>query len=510
MIETNYNPDVLSCLANLSNDEVFTPPHLANQILDLLPVEIWSNKDAKFLDPVSKSGVFLREIAKRLMVGLEKQIPDKQSRINHIYKNQLYGIAITELTSLLSRRSVYCTKTANGKYSVFDGFDNEQGNIIYKSILHTWKNGKCEFCGASSNQEVYSREDSLESYAYPFIHLDITKTIFKNMKFDVIVGNPPYQLNDGGGTGSSAKPIYNLFIEQAKKLRPKYLTMIVPARWYSGGKGLDEFRGEMLKDKSIRRLVDFSDSRDCFPGVDIAGGVCYFLWDRENKGICEVESKRKDLIIKSSRYLDEFDTFVRDNLAINIIQKVKQQSNSFLDNVVSSRMPFGLVSSVRPEKKGDLDLITSAGNGKISSDRITTGVTLIDKWKVMLSKASNDHGGQPDKEGKRRIFSRIEVMPPKTVCTESYLVVGNYNSEIEAKNMENFLRTMFCRFLVSTILLTQNITKSKFIFVPFLPMNENWDDDKLYKKYGLTYDEIAFIESTIRPMDLTQNSKVDE
>ena len=171
MIETSYNPDVLSCLANLSNDEVFTPPHLANQILDLLPIEIWSNKDAKFLDPVSKSGVFLREIAKRLMVGLEKQIPDKQTRINHIYKSQLYGIAITELTSLLSRRSVYCTKTANGKYSVCDGFDNEQGNIIYRSIQHTWKNNNCEFCGAS--QEVYDREDALETYAYPFIHSDI-------------------------------------------------------------------------------------------------------------------------------------------------------------------------------------------------------------------------------------------------------------------------------------------------------------------------------------------------
>src|SRR5690606_14103091 len=251
-------------------------------------------------------------------------------------------------------------------------------------------------------------------------------------------------------------------------------------------------------------------SSDCFPGVDIAGGICYFLWDRDNKGICEVETIRKNEIIKSKRYLDEFETFVRDNLAINIIHKVKEKSKSFLDNVVSSRMPFGLVSSVRPEKNGDLDLITSAGSGKISSDKITSGKDLIDKWKVMLSKASNDHGGQPDKEGKRRIFSRIEVMPPKTVCTESYLVVGNYNSETEAENMANFLRTKFCRFLVSTILLTQNITKGKFIFVPNLSMEEKWDDEKLYKKYGLTEDEIAFIDSMIRPMDLSQNGREDE
>jgi len=503
MIQTNYNPDVLSCLANLSNDEVFTPPSLVNDILDLLPAELWSNRNAKFLDPVSKSGVFLREIAKRLMKGLETQIPDKQERINHIFRQQLYGIAITDLTALLSRRSVYCSKTANGKYSICETFNDEQGNILYKRMNHTWQSGKCTYCGAS--QEVYDREDALETYAYNFIHTDKPEKIF-NMKFDVIVGNPPYQLNDGGGTGSSAKPIYNLFIDQAKKLKPRYLSMIIPARWYSGGKGLDEFRSEMLKDKSLRKLVDFADSRDCFPGVDIAGGVCYFLWDRDNKGICEVETIRKAIGIKSSRYLDEFDTFVRDNLAIDIIHKVKQKSNSFLDNVVSSRMPFGLVSSVRPEKKGDLDLITSAGSGKISSEKVTSGQHLIDKWKVMLSKASNDHGGQPDKEGKRRIFSRIEVLPPNTVCTESYLVVGNYENENEAINMVDFLRTKFCRFLVSTILLTQNITKGKFIFVPNLPMNEKWDDEKLFGKYELTTNEIEFISQLIRPMNSDENN----
>ncbi|MBP6445483.1 MAG: Eco57I restriction-modification methylase domain-containing protein [Saprospiraceae bacterium] len=502
MMQTNYNPDVLSCLANLSNDEVFTPPGLVNDILDLLPMELWSNPDAKFLDPVCKSGVFLREMAKRLMSGLESKIPDKQERINHIFKNQLYGIAITELTSLLSRRSVYCSKTANGKYSICETFDDEQGNLRYDRMQHTWRNGKCTYCGAS--QEVYDREDALETYAYNFIHFDHPEEIF-NMKFDVIVGNPPYQLNDGGGTGSSAKPIYHLFINQAKKLNPRYLSMIIPARWYSGGKGLDEFRSETLKDKSIRKLVDFADSRDCFPGVDIAGGVCYFLWDRDNKGICEVETIRKNIVIKSKRFLDEFDTFVRDNLAIDIIHKVKQKSNSFLDEAVSSRMPFGLVSSVRPEKTGDLELITSKGKGKIHLNKITSGKNLIDKWKVLLSKASNDHGGQPDKEGKRRIFSRIEVMPPNTVCTESYLVVGSFSNEYEALNMAEFLRTKFCRFLVSTILLTQNITKGKFIFVPNLSMNEKWDDEKLFAKYELTQHEIEFISQLIRPINSIEN-----
>lgn len=498
MIQTNYNPDVLSCLANLSNDEVFTPPGLVNDMLDMLPTELWSNPDAKFLDPVCKTGVFLREIAKRLMIGLEEIIPDKQNRINHIFTNQLFGIAITELTSLLSRRSVYGSKTANGKYSFCETFLAEEGNIFFNRLNHSWESGNCSYCGAS--QEVYNREDTLETHAYNFIHTENTEEIFK-MKFDVIIGNPPYQLNDGGGTGSSAKPIYNLFIEQAIKLNPRFLSMIIPARWYSGGKGLDDFRSQMLKDKRIRKLVDYPDSRDCFPGVDIAGGVCYFVWDRDNKGICDVDTVRFGEAIHAKRYLDEFETFVRDNVAVNIIQKVKEGSNSFLDSKVSSRMPFGLVSSIKPESTGELDLITSSGNGKISLDMVTSGFEFIDKWKVLLSKASNDHGGQPDKEGKRRIFSRIEVMPPKTVCTESYLVVGKYDSRYEADNMASFLKTKFCRFLVSSILLTQNITKGKFIFVPNLSMTESWDDNKLYLKYKLTPLEVQFIEQQIRTIE---------
>ena len=495
----NYNPDVLTCLANLSNDEVFTPPSLANKILDVLPTELWQNPNATFLDPVTKSGVFLREIAKRLMLGLATQIPDLQTRINHIFTKQIFGIAITELTSLLARRSVYCSKTANSKFSVCDVFENEQGNIIFERTAHTWQKGNCKFCGAS--EEVYSREDILENFAYQFIHTENPEKLF-NMKFDVIIGNPPYQLSDGGGTGSSAKPIYNKFIEQAKKLNPRYLTMIIPARWFSGGKGLDEFRNEMLNDSRIRNLVDYPDSRDCFPNVDIAGGVCYFLWDRDNRGKCEIKTIRKSETNISLRSLNEFDTFIRDNLSIEIINRIKIVSSDFIDKIVSSRMPFGLVSNVRPDRKGDLSLITSAGNGKIEMSKITAGFDLIDEWKVLISKASNDHGGQPDREGKRKIFSRIETMPPKTVCTESYLVVGPLENEIISINVCNYLRTKFCRFLVSTTLLTQNITKSKFAFVPLQDFNEAWTDEKLYAKYGITAEEIAFIDSLIRPMEL--------
>ena len=329
MMQTNYNPDVLTCLANLSNDEVFTPPALVNDMLDLLPKDLWNNADATFLDPVSKSGVFLREIAKRLMHGLEQKIPDQQKRINHIFTKQLYGIAITELTALLSRRSVYCSKTANGKYSICETFNDEQGNIRYERLQHTWAGGKCSYCGAS--QEVYDRGDEAESYAYNFIHTENPAKLFTNkklkkgqeMKFDVIIGNPPYQLSDGG-FGKSAAPLYHKFVEQAKKLNPKHLMMIIPSRWFAGGKGLDDFRNEMLNDRAIKVLVDYWDSTDCFPGVDIAGGICYFLRDKDYKGDCEIINIHRDKVSKSKRPLNEFATLVRFGVAAEIIKKVKE------------------------------------------------------------------------------------------------------------------------------------------------------------------------------------------
>ena len=493
----NYNPDVLTCLANLSNDEVFTPPVVVNRMLDLLPAELWRNPDARFLDPVSKTGVFLREIAKRLMVGLCERIPDRQQRADHIFTRQLFGLAITELTALLSRRSVYCSKQANGPYSVCTAFCDADGNIRFRSTEHTWQNGRCRYCGAS--REVYDRDDTLESHAYEFIHTENPETIFSDMKFDVIIGNPPYQLSDGGN-GASASPLYHRFVRQAQKLKPRYLTMIIPSRWFGGGKGLDDFRREMLNDNHIRVLVDYENASDCFPGVDIAGGVCYFLWDRDNPGLCDVVNIRNNETRHSVRALNEFDTFIRHDRAASIVRKVCAFGEPMMSNMVSSSKPFGLRTFVRPQESGDILLRWQNGEGPYRRDEITVGRELIDKWKVITSYVGYDHAGNPGKDGKRRVFSKIDILPPGTICTETYLVVGSFDTEQEATNLVAYMRTLFFRFLVAQCMYSHHITKEAYRLVPIQDFSQSWTDEKLYAKYGITDEEFLYIKTTIRTM----------
>lgn len=514
LYNTIYNPDVLSCIANLSSDEVFTPPEVANAMLDLLPQELFSDPNTTFLDPACKSGIFLREIAKRLLKGLEPIYPNLQERADHIFKKQLFGIAITELTSHLTRRSLYCSKYANSYYSVTH-FDNVDGNIRYKAIQHLWgktsydandkPHTKCVFCGASKEQ--YDRDASLEAHAYEMIHTTKPEEIFK-MKFDVIIGNPPYQLSDGG-QAASAKSIYHLFVEQAKKLNPRFLVMIIQARWYTNGKGqgMNEFRHAMLTDKHISHLIDFKNSADCFPGVNIAGGVCYFLWEKDYHGDCEIvnasgngKNPYKDI---EKRSLDEFDILVRDNVAIHIIRKVLSHKERLMSQVVKSYSYFSVRSFERGNKgktSSDIVLLSSEGKGYYNRAKISDKDNILEQYKVIITYAMSG-GNKPSQDGMYQVVSSLQTLCPNEVCTETYLVLNAFDNKFLADNMKTYVRTKFFRFLLLQALTSIHITKDSFLFVPDQDFSKAWTDPDLYNKYSLSNEEILFIESTIKDMD---------
>jgi site-specific DNA-methyltransferase (adenine-specific) len=514
------NPDVLSCIANLSNDEIFTPPEFANRMLDTLAeawaknnggASIWADKMVRFLDPCTKSGVFLREITRRLAEGLAKEIPHLEKRVNHILTNQVFGIATTHLTSLLARRSVYCSKLANGKHSIAKSFNSDDGNIWFKRTEHTWVDGKCSHCPA--NQRDYDRGDELETHAYALIHANEARTRVReifgaDMQFDVIIGNPPYQLGQSGGeaVGGFAMPIYQDFVKAAKSLDPRFVVMVTPSRWFAGGRGLDEYRSEMLADKRMRVLVDFPDAREAFPGPQIKGGVSYFLWDASWDGPCEVTTIQGGRATSPpmQRYLGAYDVVVRRNEAVPILEKVlKVNAKDGFGNLaakVSAIQPFSIRTNFRgaETRKGMKEPVRLIGNGGetfIDRSDVPRNDAWIDLWKVLLGRAYGAGDAFP-----HQIYNRPIIAEPGTACTETYLVINRFKKGAEARRFADFLRTRFVRFLVSLRKNTQDIYNERFQFVPDLPMRENWSDEILYKKYGITKPEIAFIESMIRPM----------
>ena len=496
--KVNYNPDILSCLANLSSDEVFTPPEIANAMLDMLPQELFRSPDTKFLDPGCKSGVFLREIAKRLNEGLKDQIPDVEQRMDHIMKNQLFAIAITQITAMLSRRSVYCSKDASGEYSVVN-FSNSDGNIRYRRIEHTWVDGRCSICGAS--QEIQDRGEALETHAYEFIHMDdIELKELKDMKFDVIIGNPPYQL-ETAGVGRQAKPIYNLFVEQAKKLKPRYCSFIIPSRWFSGGFGLDGFRTTMLNDKSIRYIVDYPNAAEVFHGVDIAGGVCYFLWDRDNTGLCDYSSIENGKQYTETRTLNEYPTFIRSNRAISIVRKVFSVENlsRTLESTVSPQRPFGLPTNYPPRDSGiPCWFIQKIGRRYADPKDIVDSNHLLEKWKLLVPKSPI--AGQTDFTKPVGFYydGNTRIAKPGECCTESFIVAGAFDSEQEVLSFKSYLFTKMARFLLLQTVVSQDVLRNKFCFVPaFERYDREYDDKYLCKKWGILQEEWDYVNSRI-------------
>lgn len=515
------NPDVLTCIANLSNDEVFTPPEFANRMLDTLAeawaadnagANIWADSSVRFLDPCTKSGVFLREITSRLTRGLADEIPDLQDRVDHILRNQVFGIGTTRLTSLLARRSVYCSKHANGEHSIARTFASDDGNIWFERVEHTWVGDKCSYCGA--NRRDYDRGEGLETHAYAFIHTDdvtarLAELFGETMQFDVIIGNPPYQLGQSGGeaVGGFAMPIYQKFVQAAKSLDPQVLVMVTPSRWFAGGRGLDEYRSEMLADRRMRVLVDFPDAAEAFPGTQIKGGVSYFLWDSSWNDGCEVTTIEhgNPTSPPMQRLLGAYDVLVRRNEAVPILEKVLEQNTKDgfgnLGMSVSPIQPFSIRTNFRgaDKPKGMKKPVKLYGNGGetfIERADIPRNVAWVDEWKVLLGRAYGAGDAFP-----HQIYNHPIVAEPGSACTETYLVIGRFEREAEAKRFAAYLRTRFVRFLVSLRKNTQDIYSERFQFVPDLPMDRIWNDSMLYEKYGIAEDEIAFIDSMIRPMD---------
>lgn len=545
----NRNPDVLTCIANLSNDEVSTPPELANRMLDRIAEawadgnaddNIWANKSLRFLDPFTKSGVFLREITARLTNGLKDEIPDIQERVDHILTKQVFGIGITALTTLIARRSVYCSKSANGRHSVAKSFTTEAGNIWFEPLKHTWSgatefvetadaegnpvrkgiNGKCTHCGAS--QVAFDRDEGLETHAYAFIHTDdinarIAELFGDNMQFDVIIGNPPYQLDDGG-YGTSAAPIYNKFVEQAKQLNPRLLSMVIPARWFAGGKGLDDFRESMLSDDRVRSIDDYLNASDVFPGVGLKGGICYFLWNRDNPGECRVTTNFKDdapsTVVRP--LLEEgADVFIRFNEGLSILKKVVAietgQTDSLaltdgkrFEQLVSSSKPFGLRTFFQGDvakSRGDVLVYQNGGKGYTPRSSISMNTHLIDEWKVYVGAAAPGTGNKDTYP--HRILSTPFLGEPGSICTETYLCIGPFDSKAAAESALSYLSCRLTRLLILLHKPSQHTTRKVYTFVPTQDWTQKWTDEALYEKYGITDDEIAFIEKVVRPMELS-------
>lgn len=522
--------DILETINNVGNDEVFTPRKVVDMMLDSLPDEVWHNPHYRWLNPATKTGIFEREIAIRLDEGLKDEIPDTETRRKHILQDMIFSIGQTKFTANVARRTLYYCCQANrpcdgikedghyvNGYAIGNGtwFDDPEGNIKTPRSDHVMKKGKCIFCGITENSR-YLDANQREKYSYDFIHYNsgselqtyLADRFFKGdkcMKFDIIVGNPPYQLSTNE-KGTQATPIYQLFAMQAFAMNPRYVTMIMPSKWFAGGMStLDEFRKYMMSCGKIRYLIDYANAKDCFPTNSIAGGVNFFLWDREYAGECSFVNIIGDRQYFQSRGLDEFPILVRQNEAVSILRKVKSKAEETIDQIASPLMPFGLSTDVRgvelPDTKNCVALHTSKGITYVEKSSIRKGFDILDKYKVLVGILGAEHALEPDKDGKYRIItSSMKVLAPGEACTHSYFTIGKYDNEEEARNLYSYLRTKFARFLILSAMTSTHLSRNVLIFLPIQDFSRAYTDSDLYLKYDLTNDEIDFIEEQMKEM----------
>lgn len=526
--------DILETINNVGNDEVFTPRKVVDAMLDALPSEVWHNPDYRWLNPATKTGIFEREIAIRLDDGLKDAIPDVEVRRKHILQNMLFSIGQTKFTSNVARRTLYYCCQANracdgiksddghyvNGYAIGNGtwFDDPEGNVKTPCSEHVMdkKGKKCIFCGISKDSK-YLDANQREKYSYDFIHVkpgfDLQSTLSerffkgdKEVKFDIIIGNPPYHLSTID-KGTQATPIYQKFAMQAFSLNPKYVSMIMPSKWFAGGMAcLDGFREYMRTCGKIRYIVDYANAKDCFPSNSLGGGVNYFLWDRDYNGPCEFTNILADNKNTAIRHLDELPILVRYNKSLSILQKVLEKKEPTIDEITSSLSPFGLPTNYRGCKEKDQDhpvkLYSSNDITYIGVDEVDKDEGCLENYKVIVGKIGAEHALEPDKNGQFRIITNsMKVIAPKEACTHSYFTIGNFDEKAHADNLYKYMKTKFVRFLILQSMTAPNLSKRVLIFVPQQDFSKSYTDEDLYEKYGLTKDEIAYVEGLMKEMD---------
>ncbi len=472
------------CFFNEDFSEPIAEPRLVTQ--DAVTNDVFA-ADSRLLEINSKSGLYPLYLAYNIYrTLLDKEMFTPETLEEHLavwdkaVAEHIFVICKTPMAKSITRRTLVGFRKAKVNTRYFEDLINQIKNKPDNFVTKVVK-GK-SFWKANEND---------------------------NMKFKAIVGNPPYQVMDGGA-GASAKPVYNSFVDIARTISPQYISMIMPAKWFTDGKGLGNFRTSMFADKRLSQLFDYVDSKECFSNVDIAGGVCYFLWDKRTNGDCYFTSIQNGKRTSSMRDLANMEEFLRNVEAVNIVSKIKSQTEQYFDTIVSTQKPFGLRTYVTPLESGDIVLKYNKGKGPYQSDLIEVGRAMIPQYKVIISCLTTEHAGQTDKDGRKKILSSLDILLPNEICTETYMVVGSYNRREEANGLYFYLKTRFARFLISQLASTQHLSKEKFALVPVQDFTADSDidwsksiteiDAQLYAKYGLSFDEIAFIDSMIKLM----------